>query len=140
VRDRRPDALPPEERQKLAEATKKMREEQNAVQQKISAIRTELDALVRSAELDETAIRAKAMEIGKLEGDLAMMRGRNFKEMRRLMPNVQLDRAQREPREALGTNRPVRLPRPGDVQRPAVRPSSPQSAPPSRPASTPPQP
>lgn len=143
VRDRRPDPVPPEQRQKLAEATKKMREEQNAVYQKMQAVRSELDVMLKAPELDEKAIRAKAAEIGKLEGDLAMIRGRHYRELGKIMPNVPIERVQRSAAEAAGpgTNRAMRLQSVVNGQQPpAVRPSAPQAAPPARQTTTPPQP
>jgi len=86
--------LTEEERNKLQEATSKLQREQNERYVEMTKIRRELDELSRQETLDEKAIREKAMEIGKLEGDLAIIRAKHRHELKEILPREHFERIQ----------------------------------------------
>ena len=72
----RNQGLTDEQREKLRSINEKAREEQQEVRKQLQATRSELERLVRAEEVDEAAIRKQADAIGKLEGDLAILRAK----------------------------------------------------------------
>lgn len=139
VEQRRPEPIDKEKQEKLLEMGRKMRQEQNAVFESMRKVRAEIDALIKASPLDEKAIRAKASELGKLEGDAAMVRARHYHEVSQVLPKEQFERLQQVPPElqARPTNQALRLQSVATNRPPAIRP---QSAPPARPATGQPQP
>lgn len=71
-----------EQRQRLREANETFRGEQAALYDRLRAARRELDQAAQAEIPDEKNIRAKAAALGQIEGDLAILRARHFKELR----------------------------------------------------------
>lgn len=91
------EALTEEQRTKLREVSAKSRKEQTALYEKMRTVRTDLDKLTRADQIDEQAIRSKALELGKIEGELAVIRAKNYSELRALLPKEQFEQLQRPP-------------------------------------------
>lgn len=91
----RPGAgLTEEQREKMREVMEKTRDEQRAAAEKMSRVRRELGELTRAEKIDEAAIRAKAKEIGEVEAEMALVRARQFQELKGVIPAEQLERMQ----------------------------------------------
>jgi Spy/CpxP family protein refolding chaperone len=86
------DTLSEAQRSKLREATDKLRQEQTPHSEKLRNARNELEALMRRENYDESAIRAKALEIGRIEGELAVIRAKHYKDLRGILPKEQFER------------------------------------------------
>ena len=82
--------LTPEEREKVKEITDKNRAQQRELAEKLRKVRTELDALARADKIDESAVMAKAAELGKVEGQIALLRGRQYQELKAALPEEKL--------------------------------------------------
>jgi Spy/CpxP family protein refolding chaperone len=87
----RAEGLSEEQRLKLREATEKSRQQQTELYERMRNVRTELDALTRVENYDESAITNKAQEIGKIEGELAVIRARQYKDLRGILPKGQFE-------------------------------------------------
>lgn len=61
------------------------REETRILSEKLSKARKELERAVQADTFDEQLIRAKALEVGKIEGDMAVLRARTYAKMRPLL-------------------------------------------------------
>lgn len=112
---RRParEPLSPEQQAKLRELNENLREGQRVLMARMVAVRRELERLSRAEELDEKAIRAKAAELGELEADLAILRGKYYRDLREVLPSAAA--AAREVRspfrqEIRRSSRPVQVP------------------------------
>src|SRR3954462_12210075 len=79
------NTLTPEQR-KYQEANQKWRQEQNPLFEKQRAVRRELEQAVQADSTDEKVIREKAAQLGQIEGDLAVLRAKHYKEIRAFMP------------------------------------------------------
>jgi Spy/CpxP family protein refolding chaperone len=88
------DTITEEQRTALIEISKKMRKEQMSGLQKLGAARMALDRLSKAENIDEKAIQAKALEIGEIEGELAIIRAKHYRQMRAAVPGEQFDRLQ----------------------------------------------
>jgi Spy/CpxP family protein refolding chaperone len=88
------EGLTEEQRQKVREATEKSREEQRVASEKLREARRELEQAAQGEEIDEAKIRAKAQVVGQLEGDMAIIRAKQYKELRKILPKEQVDRLQ----------------------------------------------
>jgi len=75
-----------EQRAKLHEINEKFRTEQSAVYEKLRIAQRELEQTAQADVTDENAIRAKAAAVGQIEGDLAMLRAKHYKELRAVLP------------------------------------------------------
>jgi Spy/CpxP family protein refolding chaperone len=105
-----------EQRAKLRDLNEKFRNEQNSLYEKLRNARRELDQTAQADATDEKAIRSKAAVLGQIEGDLAILRARHYKELRAILPH---DQAARQSGMISGTNQVnSRL---KDVVRPAPR-------------------
>lgn len=89
------EGLTEEQRQKVRAATEKAREEQRLLSEKLRDARRELEVAAQAEEIDEVNIRAKAAIVGQIEGDLAIVRAKQYKELRNILPKEQVDRLQR---------------------------------------------
>jgi Spy/CpxP family protein refolding chaperone len=87
-------SLNEEQRKKLQEASSKLQKEQSTHYQEMARIRRELDELTRAETIDEQALRAKAMEMGRIEGELAVLRAKHQKELRSILPKEHFERLQ----------------------------------------------
>ena len=74
--------LTEEQREKLRSINEKAREEQQETRKQLQAARSELERLIRAGEVDEGAIRKQAEAIGKLEGDLVVLRAKQSAQYR----------------------------------------------------------
>ncbi len=74
------------EQRKYQEANQKWRQEQNPLFEKQRAVRKELEQAVQAENVDEKVIREKAAQLGQIEGDLAVLRAKHYKEVRAFMP------------------------------------------------------
>jgi Spy/CpxP family protein refolding chaperone len=91
------ETLSPEMRDKLRATQEKYREEQKKLMDKLSAARTELNAAVQSETFDEKTVREKATAVGELEADQAVLRAKQYQEMKPFLPK-------RSAIQHLGTN------------------------------------
>ncbi|MGV3773029.1 MAG: Spy/CpxP family protein refolding chaperone [Verrucomicrobiales bacterium] len=76
------EAISPDQRAKLTEANSSMQKEVQPLYLQMRQVRQELDQLVSTNNFDESAIRSKAAQLGKLEGDLAIARAKHQKTIR----------------------------------------------------------
>jgi Spy/CpxP family protein refolding chaperone len=74
--------LTPEQRTKMEEANKTYSTAATPLYARLTTARRELESLVNADKLDETAVKAKAKEIGDLEGEIAVARAKRFAEFR----------------------------------------------------------
>lgn len=91
-RPERGSGLTEEQRKKLSEVMEKYREKQRAALGKTRELRQEIEGLTRAEKLDEAAIRAKAAELGQAEAEAAILRGKQFQELKGVLPADQLER------------------------------------------------
>ena len=121
--------LTAEQQAAVQKAMADLRTESQTLYQKLGAARQAVEAAVNADKFDESAIRAKAAEIGKIEGDLAVLRGKNFDNLSKILSKEQL--AQYKARGGpLMDRRPAgRSPFPvqGEIPPPSPRPEPPQA-------------
>ena len=86
----RAPVLTPEERAKIQEITQKTQPEQRALSDKLRTLRRELNDLAHAEKVDEAAVRAKAAELGTAEADLVLLRGRQYQELKAVLPEEKL--------------------------------------------------
>lgn len=88
-------------------------EQMGALWQKLRTDRRELDKLATTEKADESAIRSKAADLGRTEGDLAVLKSKTLSQLRphfsapqmeRLARNPQLNGAPYMPSRSLSTN------------------------------------
>lgn len=84
------ESINPEQRTRLMEANAAMQKETQPLYLQMRQTRMELDQLVSTNNVSESAIRAKAAELGKLEGDLAMVRAKHQKTIRGFLSTNQV--------------------------------------------------
>ncbi|MGN6384677.1 MAG: Spy/CpxP family protein refolding chaperone [Verrucomicrobiota bacterium] len=82
----RRESISEQERQKIRAASDKYREEQKALYEKLRAARGELERTVQGKTIDEQAIREKAAVIGQIEGDLAIIRAKQYHDLQAILP------------------------------------------------------
>jgi Spy/CpxP family protein refolding chaperone len=129
----RTEGLTPEQQDKIRQSSEKMREEQRALYDKLRAARTDLEKTAQADPINETDIRAKAAVIGQIEGELALIRARHYKELAAVLPKEQMDRFREAgPGARFGAGA---TPPPPSNRPPLVRPAAPGDAP--RPVSPP---
>ena len=87
----RPAALTDEQRAKVQEVTSKTRDEQRQLAEKVRNLRQEMDELARTEQVDEAAVRAKGVEIGQAEAEMALIRGRHYQELKGVLTEEQLE-------------------------------------------------
>jgi hypothetical protein len=95
------DAVNEEQRAKLRETNEKFRGEQNVLYEKLRTTRKEMEQAAQADPIDEPTIRAKAAVLGQIEGDLALLRAKHYKELRTVLPH---DQAARQSGLSVGTN------------------------------------
>lgn len=88
------ESINPDQRTKLMEANNAMQKETQPLYMEMRKVRLELDALVSTNNYDESAIRAKAAELGKVEGDLAVIRAKHQKTIRGFLSTNQVSAIQ----------------------------------------------
>jgi Spy/CpxP family protein refolding chaperone len=76
--DRTPLDLTPEQKTKMEEINRAYATNATPVFARLSTARRELEGMVNQATLNEAGIRAKAKEIGELEAELAIARGKRY--------------------------------------------------------------
>ena len=81
------------------------------------ATRRDLQEAIHAEKVDEQVIRAKAAEIGKLEGDLAVIRAKAFAKLRPTLTPEQLARMKNMPSQFDRQRPPFADGRPGVPQR-----------------------
>lgn len=135
-----------EQRSKLEIANAAFRKAVDPLEARLRTSRKELDDAANSEKLDETAIRAKAQEIGAVEGDIAVARANRLVKVREFLTPEQVkrftaispmfDRRMMTPPGQFQGSRPAEFPQPGPRTIPA-RPQPPQSQPQSQPQEAP---
>jgi Spy/CpxP family protein refolding chaperone len=78
-----------EQRAKARESNEKFRNEQSALFEKLRTARREMEQAAQADVTDESTIRAKAATLGQIEGELAILRARHYKELRAILPHDQ---------------------------------------------------
>jgi len=91
------ETLTPEMKEKLRAAQEKFRDEQKAIQERLTAARAELNAAIQAENLDESTIRQKAAALGQVEADQAVLRARQYHEMRAFLPKKTTNAAASSP-------------------------------------------
>jgi Spy/CpxP family protein refolding chaperone len=86
------DPVNEEQRAKLRETNEKFRAEQAVLYEKLRTTRKEMEQAAQADPVDEAAIRGKAAVLGQIEGDLALLRARHYKELRTVLPHDQAAR------------------------------------------------
>lgn len=76
------DPAAQERRQRAREIVAKYREEQRTVTEKLRQARRDLELAAQADPPDEANVRAKAAVVGQLEGDLALIRGKQYRALR----------------------------------------------------------
>src|SRR6185295_12841578 len=71
-------SLSEDQRTALRETMEASRKEAGPLEEKMRAARRELQEAIHAEKVDEPAIREKAAAVGKLEGDLAVIRAKAF--------------------------------------------------------------
>ena len=120
------DPVNEEQRAKLRETNEKFRAEQTVLYEKLRTTRKEMEQAAQADPIDEASIRAKAAVIGQIEGDLALLRAKHYKELRTVLPH---DQAARQSGLSSGTIRSGQLQNVGRTN--TIRPSA-VPAPPSQ--------
>lgn len=120
--------LTEEKKSALRDAFGKIQPESRELAKKLSAARKELADELYAEKVDEATIRAKAAAIGKLEGDVALLRAQAFAQVRPLLKPAQIEflKSKNMRPEMLGRmpSRPAGAPAgaPGRPVRPAAGP------------------
>lgn len=86
----RAPVLTPEERAKVQEITEKTRTEQRTLSEKLRTLRLELNELAHADQVDAAAVRAKGVQLGQAEADLALLRGRQYQQLKGVLPEEKL--------------------------------------------------
>lgn len=78
-----------ERRQRAREIVEQHREEQRGLTEKLRQARRELELAAQADPINEATVREKASVVGKIEGDLALLRGKQYRALRSegLQPN-----------------------------------------------------
>ncbi len=107
------ETLTEEQRTIVREAMDAARKEAAPLEEKMRAARRQLQEAIHAEKLDEQAIRDKAAEIGKLEGDLAVIRASAFAKIRPSLTPEQLARMKNQPPQFDRPRPPLAGGRPG---------------------------
>lgn len=83
-------AVSEEQRVKLQEAMSRMNRKQSEIYIQMNTLRSEITEMAKQG-TNEPAIRAKAMELGKAEGDLAVFRAAQYREIRTMLTPEQFE-------------------------------------------------
>ncbi len=85
------EGLGQEQSAAIRKAMESTREETRVLSEKLRQARTELEQAVQAEKMDEELIRAKAVEVGKIEGDMAVLRARTYAQVRPLLKPGQME-------------------------------------------------
>ncbi|MEK7685899.1 MAG: periplasmic heavy metal sensor [Verrucomicrobiota bacterium] len=85
------EGLGQEQSTAIRQAMESTREETRVLSEKLRQARKELEQAVQAEKIDEELIRAKALEVGKIEGDMAVLRARTYAKMRPLLKPGQME-------------------------------------------------
>ena len=105
-------SLNEEQRIAIREIMEASRRESAPLETRMRAVRRELQEAIHAEKVDEQVIRDKAAEIGKLEGDLAVIRSKAFAKLRPSLTPEQMARLKNmrpefdRPRPPFGEGRP----------------------------------
>jgi Spy/CpxP family protein refolding chaperone len=80
------EAMTPEMREKLRATQQKFAEEQKKIQERLTPARAELNAAIQTENFDENTVRQKAAALAQIEADQAVLRARQYHEMREILP------------------------------------------------------
>ena len=89
--------LTDEQRASLREAMEGQREPMRDLEQKIRAVRKELMQAGLAGKFDEEAIRQQAMEAGRLEAELTVLRAKAFSKMKPALSSEQIEQIKNPP-------------------------------------------
>jgi len=82
----RREALSEQDREKIRAATDKYRDEQKSLYEKLRLARKDLEQTAQAEKIDEKAIREKAAVVGQIEGDLAILRAKQYHDLEGIFP------------------------------------------------------
>jgi len=115
--------LTEDQRDSMRQAMEANREKNRATMEKIRDARKALNKSALDAEFKEDVVRAKALEVAKLEAELTVMRLKALSEVQPALSQEQLDKIMNPPQLQQGGNPDGENPRPGN--RRMNRPQSP---------------
>ena len=113
-------SLTEEQRSAIRETMEASRKEAAPLEEKMRTARRELQEAIHADKLDENVIHEKAAEVGKIEGDLAVVRAKAFAKIRPSLTPEQVARMKNmppgfdRPRPPFGEGRPGELRRRGE--------------------------
>ena len=110
-------SLSEEQRTAIRETMEASRKEAAPFEEKMRAARRELQEAIHAEKVDEQVIRDKAAEVGKLEGDLAVIRAKAFAKIRPSLTPEQLARMKNMRPEFDRQRPPFAEGRPGEPRR-----------------------
>ncbi|HKI70724.1 MAG TPA: periplasmic heavy metal sensor [Verrucomicrobiae bacterium] len=87
--------LTPEQRASFRKATMAQRDKTRQLQQRLRSVRQELFAEALRSKVNEKAIRQRGAEVGKIEGELAVLRARTFSKIQPPLSHDQIQRLKR---------------------------------------------
>ncbi|MBI3853422.1 MAG: Spy/CpxP family protein refolding chaperone [Verrucomicrobia bacterium] len=90
-------SLSEEQRTAIREAMEASRKDAAPLEEKMRAARKDLQEAIHAEKIDEQVIRAKAADVGKLEGDLAVIRAKAFAKIRPSLSREQIARMKNMP-------------------------------------------
>lgn len=111
------ESLSEEQRTSMREAMDASRKEARPLEEKMRAARRDLQEAIHAEKLDEQLIRDKAAEIGKLEGDLAVIRAKAISKIHPPLTREQLARMKNMPPQFDRQRPPFAEGRPGEPRR-----------------------
>ncbi|MSU58931.1 MAG: periplasmic heavy metal sensor [Pedosphaera sp.] len=89
--------LTDDQKESLRTAMEGQREKMRPIEEKVRDARREMMQAGFAAKLDEEALRAKALEVGKLEADLTVLRARAFSQMKPALSAEQIEQLKNPP-------------------------------------------
>lgn len=89
--------LTEEQRSSLRETMEKQREKMRAIEEKLRAQRKELLEAGLAEKFDEKAVREKALEIGKLDAELTVLRAKAMSQMKPALSAEQIEKIKNPP-------------------------------------------
>ncbi len=91
------EVLTDEQRDSLHAAMESQREKQRGLQEKLRAARQALMKASLAEKFDEEAVRTKAMEVGKLEAELSVLRAKAFSKVQPPLSEEQIEKISNPP-------------------------------------------
>jgi len=111
------ESLTEEQRTSMRETMEASRKEARPLEEKMRTARRDLQEAIHAEKVDEQLIREKAVEIGKLEGDLAVIRAKAMTQIRPSLTPEQRARMKNMPQQFDRQRPPFAEGRPGEPRR-----------------------